>query len=318
MEKKLLRLPYAALVLSISAVVSFPSMASAMELGPGTEKLISQLLDEKLDDTWVVNGLHAIDAQGNFYFSVNGEDFVKQDTAKDGCVYDENGVQENTLQYIRQKYWDRYQDTEESGRVMFDSRQEAFLFVMCLQLMGESQGKDYQIFHASGDRVSIPKENLLMIEGQPDFSYRESVQKICGEIAPASAEKMAETANLLVAQYFTYNKEYTRKTMAEAVRDKYGVCYHYVKLLHEVLEGLGIRSEYMVGYTERESNAAHVWLRAWDDEAGRWIYLDPTYAHVDLKNGLFPVQNYQAFAGYTQYGITYVPAPWGLAPEQKS
>lgn len=305
-----MRLRIAALTLSISATVAFPSMASATEFGPGTIETITQKLNEKLDDTWIIHGLHAIDAQGNIYFSSDGEGFVKQEIAKDGCVYDENGIQENSLQYVRDKYWDIYQNTNDTDRITFDNRQEASLFVMCLQLLGEAQGKNYHIFQASGDRISIPQKDLLMIEGQPDLSYQDAIQDICKEIVPATVEKMAETANILVAQYLTYNEAYNCKSMAESVRDKYGVCYHYAKLLHEVLSKLGIQSEYMVGWTAREKDTAHVWIKAWDHEANKWIYLDPTYACIDLKNGLFPVQNYQAFTEYTQYGVTYVPTAW--------
>lgn len=310
MRKKNLSLQCAALVLSISTIVSFPSMASSTELGPGTVELISQRLDEKLDDTWVINGLHAIDAQGNIYFSENGEDFAKQMTAKDGCVYDENGIQKNTLKYVHDKYWDQYQSTQKTGKVVFDNQQEAYMFVMYLQLLGEAQGKNYHVFHTSGKQISIPKEDLLEMEKQSDLSYIEAVQNICRDIKPASIEKMAETANLLVAQYLTYNEGYNCKTLAEAVKDKYGVCYHYAKLLHEVLNELGVQSEYMIGRTEREIDTAHVWIKAWDHEANKWLYLDPTYAHMDLKSGVFPVQNYHTFAGHTQYGVTYVPTAW--------
>ena len=300
----------AALTLSISTIAAFPSMASVTEFGPGTIGIITQRLDERLDDTWIINGLHAIDALGNVYFSANGEDFAKQEIAKDGCVYNENGIQGNSLQYVHDKYWDIYQNANDMDHITFDNQQEAYLFVMHLQLLGEAQGKNYHVFHASGDRISIPKEDLLAIEGQKDLSYQEVIQDICGQIVQAPVEKMAETANILVAQYFTYNEGYNCKTMAEAVRDKYGVCYHYAKLLHEVLSKLGIQSEYMVGWTERENDIAHVWIKAWDHEANIWIYLDPTYACIDLKNGLFPVQNYQAFTEYTQYGVTYVPTAW--------
>ena len=44
----------AALTLSISTIAAFPSMASVTEFGLGTIGIITQRLDERLDDTWIM------------------------------------------------------------------------------------------------------------------------------------------------------------------------------------------------------------------------------------------------------------------------
>ena len=85
----------------------------------------------------------------------------------------------------------------------------------------------------------------------------------------------------------------------QAIQDGKGVCYHYTKLLKDVLTRFGIESEVVYGnMTNGQDGEMHVWLKIWDKENSKWIYRDPTRASMCMDSGMFAVDIYEIYAEY--------------------
>lgn len=297
------------LALCFNISIPFISYADIMEYGPGTIDYINANLRQILDDSWCINGAYAMDNQGNIYFSPNGDNFACNTISQEGHVYDSSGVQMNSMYYIRDKYLDVYSQSSECEFIIFDNEQESKLFLFWLQTLAERQGAYYTRYISPNGNVYIKKSELLKIQGQPDDSYQEIVESLCSCVTPGSTKEIVEQANFLASQYLTYDYDYRNETMSTALNDRRGVCYHYSKLLHDILLKLGISSEFVVGEMNA-SEGSHIWLKTWDYENNEWIYLDPTYSNAELRNGINPTFSNKRFIDYKQYGISNVPKYW--------
>ena len=123
---------------------------------------------------------------------------------------------------------------------------------------------------------------------------------IVAKLTPGSTTDAASTyAMNLVAQTMDYDKSYLNATMNQAIQDGKGVCYHYTKLLKDVLTRFGIESEVVYGnMTNGQDGEMHVWLKIWDKENSKWIYRDPTRASMCMDSGMFAVDIYEIYAEY--------------------
>ena len=66
---------------------------------------------------------------GNVYYLDENNEILKDTIAPDGCYYDSNGVQQNTLLYVGNKYYDKVFDDSEGIYIEFDDEQELLAFI---------------------------------------------------------------------------------------------------------------------------------------------------------------------------------------------
>lgn len=251
------------------------------------------------DDHWAVDANYALDKNtGEIYYTQDGENFVTGQIGSDGCYYQADGTQLNSLTYIRDKYLDSYDTLSEEEFMAFDSRQEANLFVCWIQLeRATAQGLPYIVNTRSNGVIEIKKSELQRMEAamEEGGTYQNAVRKIADSIpSDYSIEEIVNYATIQVAKVFMYDSNYEKSSMEEAVREKRGVCYHYARLLKSVLTEVGIESEFIIGYADH-SDLSHVWLKIRDEDQNRWIYRDPTRTSFDLQAGLFTVNIYEAY-----------------------
>lgn len=297
MQLKMFRTACISVLLSLALTV--PAYAQAASYGPGTIDTQESKLQEWLGSDWAINGCYALDKNsGEIYFAPDGETFTAGQVGSDGFYYQADGTQANSLTYIRDKYLTAYDALPADGELTFDSSQEAILFVCWIQFnRAIAQGMPYTVNYKPDGAVAIKKSELQRMESVKEKGgvYQNAVQQIVNLIpADYTIEAKVHYATVQVANAFTYGKDYERRSMEEAVRDKRGVCYHYAMLLHSVLSELSIESEFVVGYAD-QSGMTHVWLKIFDTEQNKWIYRDPTKTNADLQAGLFTVNIYEVY-----------------------
>ena len=299
----------------LSLALAAPVHAQAEPYGPGTMETHEMRLKERLGSGWAIKGCYALDkSTGEIYFAPDGENFTAGEIGLDGCYYQADGKQANSVTYVRDKYLDTYDSLPPGEELVFDSRQEVNLFVCWLQFERATlQGLSYTMNQRTDGTVSVKKSTLQKLESSivEGGAYQNAVRQIAGLVP--SDYSIGEKVNYATAQTanaFVYDMAYERKSMEEAVRDKKGVCYHYAMLLHSVLSELSIESEFVVGYNG-QSDMTHVWLKIFDSDQGKWIYRDPTKTSNDLQAGLFTVNNYGVYLdSYRMMNVKGVPAYW--------
>lgn len=287
------------IVALMSLALSVPSFAGTIPLGPGMIEAQEARLREHLGDGWAVKGNYALNKNtGDIYYAPDGEHFAASRIAPDGCYYQSDGIQANSLTYVRDKYLSTYDALSEDEYMIFDSRPEARLFVCWLQMERATvQGQPYTIHTSQDGSVKIKKSELMRLEHPVgmDETYQNEVQRIADSIpSDYSTEEKVNYATVQVANAFMYDLEYEKRSMEDAVRAKKGVCYHYARLLKSVLTELGIDSEFVVGFLGN-SDSSHVWLKIRNEEEDRWVYRDPTKTNSDLMAGLFTVNIYEVY-----------------------
>lgn len=284
--------------------------------GPGTPSL-EENMKEQLKDQYAVKGNYAISYEtGDIFYSEDSQTFFSSGIGGDGCIYDEEGKQKNTLSCIKDKYIGQFEavdGSEPSGILTFDSADELLLFIDWFQLEHmDHQGERWfysERTHLDGTKeIQIMKSEFEKRESEPGEVYRTAVDGIISQVRDAdlSISDMSTCAQTLVAKAMVYDSAYRGETMDKAISDGKGVCYHYVKMMKDVLSGCGVESEILYGEViDDESDDDHVWLRVWDSDNNKWIYRDPTRASGTIRNGLFSVDIYDVYANsYRQAGIT--------------
>mgnify|MGYP000588588803 CR=1 FL=1 len=283
----------------LSLALAAPAYALADTYSLKSIEMHEAKLKERLGSGWVIKGCYALDKNtGEIYFAPDGEIFITGEVGPDGCYYQTDGKQVNSVTYIRDKYLDAYNSLSSDEELIFDSKQEINLFVFWLQFeRAASQGISYIVNQRSDGTVAVKKSELQNLESSivEDGAYQNAVRQIANSIPhDYSIDKKVNNATVQTANTFVYDMSYEKKSMEEAVQDKKGVCYHYAMLLHSVLSELSIESELVVGYGS-QPDTTHVWLKIFNPEDGKWIYRDPTETNTDLQAGLFPANTYEAY-----------------------
>lgn len=85
-------------------------------------------------------------------------------------------------------------------------------------------------------------------------------------------EKVKYAANY-VANTLIGDDSDLNMTLLDAITNKKGCCWHFVKVMQHLLERDGINCEIITG---KAYGVSHIWLRV-KDENGAWIYSDPTF-----------------------------------------
>lgn len=299
----------------LSLALTIPAYAQAAAYGPGTIDIQEAKLQEWLGSDWAINGCYALDKNtGEIYFAPDGESFTAGQLGSDGCYYQSDGTQVNSLSYIRDKYLSVYDALPADGELTFDSGQEAILFVCWIQFeRAIAQGMSYTVNYKPDGAIAIKKSELQRMESvmEAGGAYQSAIQQIANMIpSDYTIEDKVQYATVQVANAFSYDKECEKSSMEEAVRNKRGVCYHYAMLLHSVLTELSIESEFVVGYADH-SGMTHVWLKIFDSEQNKWIYRDPTKTNADLQAGLFTVNIYESYLdSYRMMSICQDASKW--------
>lgn len=308
----------AAVIFSASAVCPGISMVVPCyaQDGPGTPSLEDNM-KETLGNQYAVKGNYAISFEtGDIFFSEDSQTFFSSGVGSDGCVYDENGKQENTLSYVRDKYIGQFESADENGPgslITFDTKNELNLFLTWFQLEHMDHQGDLWSFTEKTElggkkQFQIMKSSFENKASEPSEAYYAVVNEIADKVKAGSqlVDSMSAYAQVQVAQYMTYDSAYRNETMDKAVSDRKGVCYHYAKMMKDVLDACGIQSEIICGEVINDGvDDSHVWLKVWDSDNNKWIYRDPTRASMSLSSGLFSVDIYDIYAGsYRQVGLT--------------
>lgn len=291
--------------LLMAAMLSMPCYAQD---GPGMSTLADNM-GEQLKSTYAVDGNYAISREtGDIFYSEDSTTFFVNGVGKDGCVYDENGKQINTLNFVRDKYLPILESTE-GDTISFDSLEELNTFICWFQLERmDHQGDSWTystVAQKNGETKLVVAKNLFTERAKPlSEAYYKLVDDITAQLIPGdSVSSVCTHAVNLVARTLDYDKSYTNMTMDTAIADGKGVCYHYVKILRDVLEKYGLQTEILYGnMLDGERDETHVWVRVWDEENGQWIYRDPTRASTYLASGLFTVDIYEVYAKFYRQG----------------
>lgn len=245
------------------------------------------------------NESYIIDGNGRIYYQ-DTANTVYTGIGDDGYIYDNNGEQKNTLTYIRNKYQPIYEQTAVDEEVLFESLGDARLFILSFMMENPYQiGQSYTCRQkAKESTVYIPKKMFedKKVEMGPEYDLFITTTVASIKALPTFQERV-DTANKIVASYFSYDINYAQFSLKEAFRDRKAVCYHYASLLHTILTAAGIDSEYMVGmYNQTEF---HAWNRVYNPEQDCYLYLDATH----LSNRLPHEKNLEI--SYQRYLIHY-------------
>lgn len=246
---------------------------------------------------------YTIDTMGNVYYVTGDGTVAANGIADDQCLYDENGIQVNTLSYVRDKYYDAFDAAEDEDIIWFDSQDETFLFINWYQLEKASeQGKNFTIYSKDG-KYGIKKRSFNVLRrGYGDAYFAKKTELLEGIDPTWTAEEKINYLTRQVADSFVYDENYMATNLETAISDGRGVCYHFGKLLKGVLDGIGIESEYVCG--ELSGDALHVWLKVTDPETGKYLYKDATAVNIGIRDGLFHIDNYAGYiASYRMAGF---------------
>lgn len=257
---------------------------------------------ENMDASFLVmdnsKGLYLIDDNGNIFYEDTDGLFYKNGIAPDHYLYDENGVQVNSLNYIRDKYYEKFKSLSSDERLVFDNNEDINLFFQFYQLYSAvAQGKSCIVYHAPDGTLQITKNEFTSMPHFKSDEYDEKVKSLSSQLNEyqTTNDKIVNAAKL-VSETFKYDDSYLLKDINEAIKNGKGVCYHFAKLLHDVLEKSGIYSEYMSGHYQ-SNTSYHVWNKVWNEEENKYVYIDPTIMNGDMMSAMF---NYEIPASYLQ------------------
>ena len=235
----------------------------------------------------------ADDATGAIGFSDGKGGIIKDSFGLDGCYYNENGEQVNSLYYVWDKYSEKYENAEGDEFIRFDNPKEYSLFVNYIQLeRSDHQGEAENISAAGPNTYKV--SDLKSLEEKPLESYKNKVAELSAKIDPSlSIQAKIYKAETLVQSTLHYDYDGTTKnsTMDEALTSGIGVCYHFAKLLKDILTSVGVNAEYVVGYNF--SGDMHAWIRSYGTVNNRYKYSDPSLSRPAY------------ISGYTYYLINY-------------
>lgn len=248
---------------------------------PETAKETIGSLDRK-------KGIYLLDEKGNVFYQTPDGVIFQGGIAPDGYAYDENGVQRNTLTYIRDKYLEKFQELGDGDTIVFDSEKEERLFLQYYQLeYAIEQGKEIFYTYEADGKAAVRKGDISSMKSERGDAYNQKLAELAASLnACGTMDEKIEQGAELVSEVFQYDENYLLKDMNQAVKSKRGVCYHYVKLLHDAYEQAGIASEYMIGQF-RTSEGVHAWLKVFNSDEQRYVYVDPTAMNQDRNGALF-------------------------------
>lgn len=269
----------AAPMLAALALCFQPVMAT--EGGPGVAKdplEIQALILEHNPINMIINGRYAYDlSTGEMKYADDDGNFVSEGVQPDGILY-VDGKQANTLYAIKDKYIGAYEAAAPDDEIEFDSYHQLAVFASYLQLeQSETQGATFQYTKLDRGKVKISKRELQKLMIPEEAGYRDKVNEMVSGIDRSLSEKeQIDAAVVAVANTFTYNKDYLTETMMTAINQGQGVCYHYAKLLEDILTELGFKNELILGYAAGSKAETHTWNKIWLSSENRWVYSDPT------------------------------------------
>ena len=300
-------------VLSLSQVI--PAMAfgrSAYSLEKTYDVLCAKVIGQNRnyigalqDGADYSNGIYVMDTLGNKLLA-NAEDTVYANgLAKDGLLYDAEGRQLNTLEYIKNKYYSKFEAASDETYITFENEKEMRIFMYLYEIeCATSQGISYTYKqYSNNENVSIKKSEFSKFQTELGETYQKAVAEDAAamDMTKPFTERIMQ-AVMLTTAHFTYDLSGQNFTMEEALVNKKGVCYHYAKYLNGLLTTIGVETKYEIGTLGlSDAGYLHVWNTAKDPDTGITYYLDPSSTRTTeaiIKSPIIYLSN------YTQIGIT--------------
>lgn len=254
------------------------------------------------NEQFIIYGHYKMDTlTGNVYYLDENNEILKDTIAPDGCYYDSNGVQQNTLLYVGNKYYDKIFDDSEGIYIEFDDEQELLAFVNYLQ-----------IYQANRQGVAFnpdPNHHNWLLRTQAQYTVQQKSQKLLSTAKELAAQvdttqdftEVIRTIKQLTLGRISYDYtlESTNYPLDLALDNSTGVCYHQAKLAYEICVAAGIPAEIVAGNRTQSPSGGHVWIKAQDTSTGRWHYFDPS----EMLPVTFPTDTYY-LSLYQQERIT--------------
>lgn len=256
------------------------------------------------DDTDYTSGVYVLDELGNKLLANSENTVYANGLAKDGLLYNKDGKQLNTLEYIKNKYYPRFAAASDNEDVIFENEKEMRIFMYWYEMeCATRQGMSYAYKqYSDGNRVSIRKTEFSKFPTELGETYQKALAEDAAAIDMTRpfTEHIMQAVTLANAR-FTYDLSSQDLTMDEALANKKGVCYHYAKYLNGLLTAIGVETKFEVGtLSTSESGYLHVWNTAKDPETGITYYLDPSSV-LTTQNLIKTPITY--LSNYTQIGI---------------
>ncbi len=147
--------------------------------------------------------------------------------------------------------------------------------VAALALASSSLAPDSPAHHLFPSRL-VPPAAEVVAYARESFAPRRPVLE-------AACELMAR-----IRREFTYDPEATEVStpLAEAFRERHGVCQDFAHIMIAGLRGIGLPAAYVSGYIRtippagqerlEGADASHAWVSLWCGPETGWIGLDPT------------------------------------------
>lgn len=250
-------------------------------------------------------GIYILDDLNNKLLA-NAKDIVYANgIAKDGLYYDENGVQLNTLEYIKNKYYPQFKNATSDTYITFDTETEMRLFMYWYELeVSSSQGLSYSYQKFDNQKgIKILKSEILKFPTNLEEAYQAAVTEDVAKIdrTKSFTDQIIQAATL-ASDKFTYDRESTSIDVNDALANKKGVCYHYAKYLNGLLKAMGLETKFEIGsLTGSSSGILHSWNTVKDPETGKTYYLDAS--SIVLTRAMVK-EPWFYLANYSQIGVS--------------
>ena len=234
------------------------------------------------EDADYSQGIYVMDNMGQIHLAADKDHIYVGGFGMDGQYYDPDGNRMNAMEYIRRKYYPKYANAGEEQSIAFRGKTDMTLFVYWYEMeYASGQGVTYNYtYHNGSKEVYLKKSELSKYPTDFGEEYQSAIVEDAGKIDNTKpfTERVMDAVELTNAR-FTYDRTYTMTDINQALADGKGVCFHYAKYLHGLLEAMGLESGYEVGsmdYAEDPSNM-HVWNTVKDPETGKTYYADATF-----------------------------------------
>ena len=237
--------------------------------------------DISIDDSITYSGgVYLYDNNGRVHYTTAPNAMYAGGVATDGQYYDLDGTQINSLEYIGKRYSPAFKKATDSQRIQFQNLTHLKLFTYWyIMHNATSQGVIYNYWHDDNGRVSMEKSEFSKYPTELSEYYKNCIATDATEIDHALPfkEQLRQAINL-TNKHFKYDLSYTEIDLNQALEDGKGVCFHYAKYCHDVLNVAGFESEYLVGSSNagKDPNSMHVWLSAKDPGSDKMYYMDPS------------------------------------------
>lgn len=192
--------------------------------------------------------------------------------APDGGYYDENSTQVNPSEYNNIEEIERkVQDFEQGRYVLVKNKKEmyAFLDYYYVQYQLNKQGIIIQYTDTGAGRwLELPKKWMYDRDAVVKLIL-DTYGKVQGETVAEKVQYASNAMNSLV-----YRETYVERSITDAIKDGYAVCFHYARIMNVLLNDAGVENEVIV-VKPKNFQYNHMIVRS-KDENGKWIYSDPT------------------------------------------